>query len=45
MQRADLSNQLEQVNARLKELQASDPGLSMMGQDLAMKASYFIMYE
>ena len=45
MQRADLSSQLERVNARLEELQASDPSLPMMGQDLAMKASYFIMYE
>lgn len=45
MQRADLTKQLEQVNARLEELQASTPGMDMAGQDLAMKASYFIMYE
>lgn len=45
MQRSDLSKQLEQVNARLEALQASDPNLPMSGQDLAMRASYFIMFE
>lgn len=45
MQRADLSRQLDQVNARLEELQASDPDSPMSGQDLNMKASYFLMFE
>lgn len=45
MQRADLSKQLDQVNARLEELQASAPDSPMSGQDLNMKASYFLMFE
>lgn len=43
MQRSDLSNQLEQVNARLEEIRSRDE----QGQDLSdkfiLKASYYIM--
>ena len=45
MQRSDLSNQLEQVNARLDEIRSRDE----QGQDLSdkfiLKASYYIMAE
>ena len=45
MQRADLSKQLDQINARLDELRASSPDSFAPGQDLSMKVSYFIMFE
>lgn len=45
MQRADLSKQLDQINARLEELRANSPDSFAPGQDLSMKVSYFIMFE
>lgn len=45
MQRSDLSRQLDQINARLEELQANDAALPMGGKDLAMRGSYFLMLE
>lgn len=46
MQRAQLSKQLEDVNARLEAIQAADPDSSSgVSGDFIRKASYYIMAE
>ncbi len=45
MQRGDITKQLEQVNARLEELQAQGAGQMDMTDGFILKASYYIMIE
>lgn len=45
MQRGDITRQLEQINARLEELQSSGAGIVDATESLMLKAGYYIMIE